>query len=234
MSSLRWRGRRTLFKPEIFADRTIGFSFETDEAYFFFGTRHGDRATLKEYFPQYEFAYLKQVHGRAVVLADAGIETEADAHYTSKKNLALVSQSADCTPILLANREVACAIHSGWRGTAQNIVAASRVAFAPRSPSAAAIGPHIMKASFEVGLDVASQLSAVLPGGAELEGTHPDPLKKYFDLTELVRRQLRETFGSDLEIHEQLSDTVADELYFSFRRDKQRAGRQYSFVVLKA
>jgi len=214
--------------------KMLGYRFETKYALFFFGSRFLPRTALSGTFPQYQFSFLQQVHGNKIVEAAFEKNEEADAHFTSQRGLALISQSADCVPILLANESVVCAIHSGWKGTAQNIVAHSRAAFKHGPPLLAAIGPHLLPASFEVGLDVAQQLLNAAPEKHGLLLPHPDPRKTYFDLTELVRRQLRQSFGDALEIHECLEDTQTSVQFHSYRREKQQAGRQYSFVVLKA
>ena len=216
------------FKPVQRGESTVGYAFETPTAYFFFGTRNTTRENLPQFFPEYTFAYLKQVHGKTVVPADPLRQLEADGHFTRQKNLALVSQTADCVPVLLANDQMVCAIHSGWKGTALNIIATSNHLY----PTHAAIGPHIL--DFEVGHDVAAQLLRAAPRQSNLLKPHADPAKTYFDLTSLIRRQLRETHGPLLEVHEYLADTIKDLRFHSFRRDKATAGRQYSFVVLKA
>ncbi|HMN68611.1 MAG TPA: polyphenol oxidase family protein [Bdellovibrionales bacterium] len=219
-----------MFKPEIRDGIFLGFAMDTPEAYFFFGGREVSRVKLPTFFPGYEFAFLKQVHGRAVVGADVARALEADAHFTREPNLALVAQTADCVPVLLAGKRTVCAIHSGWRGCAQDIVSAARDAFKDDSVRLAAIGPHIMTESFEVGLDVAARIEREEPG---LRHPHKDPAKTYLDLTELVRRQLRKAFGSNISIVEALENTVTSPRFHSFRRDRERAERQYSFVVLK-
>jgi YfiH family protein len=223
-----------MFKAEVREELKIGYRLETAYAVFFFGNRNFTREAAADFFPQYRFAYLKQVHGNDVLLANASQIQEGDGHFTSERNLALVSQTADCTPILLANEESVCAIHSGWRGTELNICAAAKVAFPNSLPRIAAIGPHILKSSFEVGQDVTERLLNAAAHRDGLAHAHSDPTKSYFDLTELVRRQLRQAFGTELSIAEYLEDTVTNLEFHSFRRQKQQADRQYSFVVLKA
>lgn len=223
-----------MFKADVRQGQTIGYRLETAYAVFFFGNRNFSRESVASFFPQYRFALLKQVHGNAVLPATSDLVQEGDAHFTSEKNLALISQTADCTPVLLANENTVCAIHSGWRGTELNIVGATKVAFPNLPPRLAAIGPHILKSSFEVGQDVAARLLMASGNQKTLSLPHPNPTKSYFDLTEMVRGQLRRTFGADLTIAECLEDTVTNLEFHSFRRQKQQADRQYSFVVLKA
>ena len=190
-----------------------------------------------EAFPQFDFRFLKQVHGRTVVESKAQGLAEADAHYTSAPRVALVAQSADCVPLLLSSKNRICAVHSGWRGAAQNIVYETRSAFHGDPVICAAIGPHILQPSFEIGRDVVPQLMDGAPPGSresEFGAAHVEPQKAYFDLTELVRRQLRHAFGSGIEILECLEDTKTSLQFHSFRRDRERSERQYSFVVINA
>ncbi len=225
-----------MFKRKERYGKFIGYSLERDGRLFFFGSRFLPRTSLAGTFPDFEFCFLKQVHGRAVVEADPARTLEADAHFTSQPMRALVSQTADCVPILLSSPSKVCAIHSGWKGTAQNIIAATREVFGSEKPTLAVIGPHILQASFEVGRDVAGQLMAAAPEGSseyDFLGMHEDRAKVYFDLAELVRRQLRATFGQQIEILECLEDTKQSVQFHSFRRDRERAERQYSFVVIK-
>lgn len=74
------------------------------------------------------WAEVKQVHGDAVVrdpeptAVDFQPEQEADGTCTREKGLALVVKTADCQPILMADRRgrAIAALHSGWRGNAVN------------------------------------------------------------------------------------------------------------------
>lgn len=225
-----------MFKRKEHHGKFIGYELDRDGRYFFFGSRFLPRASIAGIFPQYEFSFLKQVHGQTVIEADPAQTIEADAQFTSKPGRALISQTADCVPVLLSSKSNVCAIHSGWKGCAQNIVGASKKIFEGDKPTIAAIGPHILQSSFEVGRDVAHQLLKADPsGGNEYDffGMHEDPAKVYFDLTELVRRQIRAAFGQQIEILECLEDTKTSVQFHSFRRDREKAERQYSFVVIK-
>ena len=68
-----------------------------------------------------------QTHGTNVLLCrgDGTQHTsEADILITSSPLSAVAVRTADCLPILLADREsgIAAAVHAGWRGTAQSVV----------------------------------------------------------------------------------------------------------------
>ncbi len=69
---------------------------------------------------------LNQIHSDRVVIVDDNYRnnTDGDAMITTKKNIPLVIKTADCIPILLYDKEnkVLALVHSGWKGTLNNIV----------------------------------------------------------------------------------------------------------------
>lgn len=226
------------FQPKILQHKIVGFEARTEGAHFFFGSRHAGRDDLPLIFPEYQFHFLKQVHGRKVVACDrAG--AEADGHWTAEKSQALVVQTADCLPILFSDGRKIAAVHAGWRGVAQNIVgASSEAAMINASDSRwwAVIGPHIALRNFEVGHDVANQiLDGIAPEDrAPMIRTHKSPDKSWVDLSLVVRAQILRHWGDDTRIVELDEDTYESELFHSFRRDRENAQRQYSFVALTA
>src|ERR1700681_4946063 len=108
-------------------------------------------------------ASLKQIHSAVALVANQpGCAGDGDALLTNSPRLRLSVRTADCYPILLAdtkNRAVA-AVHAGWRGAADEIVAKTiakmRIQFGT-SPAdiVAAIGPGIGVCCYEVGAEVA-------------------------------------------------------------------------------
>ena len=72
-----------------------------------------------------ECVFPEQVHSDHVeVTMESGIIKQTDAVITNKPNLFLTVQTADCLPVFLydARFRVCGLVHSGWRGTAGNIV----------------------------------------------------------------------------------------------------------------
>jgi YfiH family protein len=224
-----------MFKRLQSRGKFIGYILEDPSVLYFFGSRHLAREDLYVQFPQFEFAFLKQVHGCSIVEADPETALAADGHFTSKPGLALVSQTADCIPILLSGPGFVCAIHAGWRGVALNIIAAARSRLRA-TPESVAIGPHIRRRSFEIGMDVAEKLlNSCPPDHSQSAFIYPtdQPDKIFFDLNELVRVQLQYNFTAT-QPWDTGDDTKSSPEFHSFRRDRERAGRQYSFVVLKS
>lgn len=106
--------------------------------------------------------WLSQVHGTAVVRADTVAHASipvADAAYTTMPGVACAVLTADCLPILVADRggRVVGAAHAGWRGlhagVADQLVAAMRTAVAG-ADLVAWLGPCIGPRAFEVGSEV--------------------------------------------------------------------------------
>ena len=96
--------------------------------------------------------------------------TPADAAaVTALRGAVLAIQTADCVPILIADRaaRVIAAVHAGWRGTAAGI-ARRTVEFVserysvPPADLTAVIGPHNAVCCYEVGEDVVPHR----PGGS--------------------------------------------------------------------
>lgn len=188
--------------------------------------------------------YLSQVHGvgvhevQAADTAEQARKIEADAVMGRAPGLACAVRTADCVPLLLADRETGAvaAVHAGWRGTVRGVVGeavrALRALSGSRSGLLAAIGPHISVDAFEVSPEVADELRAAAPAtGVVRPGPRGRP---HVDLRAIVAAQLRE-----LDIEENAIDHVEGctlsepERYFSYRRDGPKSGRHLSAIVAR-
>jgi YfiH family protein len=194
-----------------------------------FGTRHADLSSL---FPR--TATLKQVHSASCVAARGrhGELGQGDALLESTPGAAIAVKTADCLPILLVDpvERVVAAVHAGWRGTAAGVAARAVAAMAAEWGTRpenlrAAIGPGIGKCCFEVGPEVAAVFGEPVSG----EGG-----RAHVDLAAANRRQLIESGVTASAIAASNLCTVcrADE-FESFRRDREKAGRMFSFLGLR-
>ncbi len=116
-----------------------------------------------------------QVHSATVVTVgpDTGApEASADAMVTATPGIALGILTADCMPVLLADREagVAGAAHAGWRGALGGVIDATVAAMedlgADRARIRAAIGPAISRDAYEVGPELRAEFAARDPDAA--------------------------------------------------------------------
>ena len=193
--------------------------------------------------PGGELVLLKQVHSPIALAVDAPFAAdrppEADALATATRGLVLGIVTADCAPVLLADRRagVVGAAHAGWRGAhggvLEAVVEAMEALGAQREDIAAAIGPAIALESYEVD-------DAFRARFTQSDGRFFAPGREghwFFDLEGYVEARL-DAMG--VGVVEGLGlDTYANEGRFhSYRRAVHRGeptyGRQYSLIGLPA
>ena len=170
-----------------------------------------------------------QVHGVAVqkaVRSDAWRECDTcDAFWTDQKGVALAIKVADCLPVTIVNpaRDVIANIHSGWRGAAQGITAATLDAI-PHDGSWAYLGPSIRVCCFEVGEEVAVRFDPKY-----VDRSHP---KAHVDLVTMTADILRNRGFSPERIFDSgLCTRCPGSIFHSFRRDGGGGGRNLAIVA---
>lgn len=177
-----------------------------------------------------------QVHGNRAVrigeappagsVRDAG---ECDVLATDVPGLALVVQTADCVPILLAAPGAAATAHAGWRGTAAGVAGSAVDALARLGAKAPALrawlGPSIGPCCYEVGGEVAAQFA-----GEFLRASCGGRFR--LDLAAVNRAQL-EAAGVPAEniASHPACTRCGGEQYASYRRDGAAAGRMIGLVI---
>lgn len=184
-----------------------------------------------------------QVHGIEVLEAGDWSDDErphADALVTNRPGILLGILTADCAPLLFADREagVVGAAHAGWRGAlggvAEATIAAMERLGAERSRIAAAIGPTIARTSYEVDHAFPEPFLAADPQGERFFTDGP-ARRPHFDLPAYLLHRLG---AAGLRQVEALGlDTYArEEDFYSFRRATHREepsyGRQISLIGL--
>jgi YfiH family protein len=198
---------------------------------------HGFGTRLSSHWPDPTgLATVQQIHSDKVLPAEhPGSFGEGDALITNQPGIALSVRTADCLPILMAdtrNRAVA-AVHAGWRGTilgiAPKAIQAMGERFGTRSEDLViAIGPGIGACCFEVGPEVAIQFSQLFPERSDLTQ------RTKVDLVETNLRQLRRTGGAVRQIATSgLCSRCRADLFHSYRRDREAAGRMLSMIRLR-
>ncbi len=115
-----------------------------------------------------------QVHSADVVhvTGPIGDKPRADGIVTATPGLALAILTADCQPVLFADRDagVIGAAHAGWRGALDGVLEATLDAMedlgAERGAIRAVIGPSISQSAYEVGPDFLADFLADDPDNA--------------------------------------------------------------------
>lgn len=221
----------------------LGYEIITDHLVCLFGGTESLLPHLKNSYPDFEFIRVKQTHSDIIVQSsDISLDHQviADSHYTNKKNTALCVATADCIPILVSHKESGyiAAIHAGWRGVANQILMKTierlrQLGIRPETLEVF-IGPHIQVESFQVEIDVRDQILASLRsfGGLQLNDYYQElPSGKFLvDLNSITSTQLQNMGVVNENIINLHIDTVAELDFHSHRRDKEKAGRQLSFI----
>jgi polyphenol oxidase len=186
-----------------------------------------------------------QSHSPDVVMVESAWDVQsppdADAMVTRRPGIALGVLSADCTPILFADRagRAVGVAHAGWKGAVGGILKAALCAFDSQGVRAqdlcAAIGPTIAQENYEVGPEFFDTFLAEDPDNARFFAASPRSGHHLFDLPGYVRMKL-EALGL-AEIEDLGLCTYADEArFFSYRRATHRGepdyGRLISAIVL--
>ncbi len=184
-----------------------------------------------------------QVHSSIVMTATKpwAERPEADGVVTKAPGLVCGALTADCAPILIADAEarVVAAAHAGWRGAltgvAEAAIARMEALGARRERMAAAIGPCIGPASYEVGMEFATRFTDADRANQRFFAAGAAPDKRQFDLPNYVLARLQATGVRRAEWIGR--DTCAEpDLFFSNRRafklGEPDYGRLLSAIVL--
>ena len=194
--------------------------------------------------PGASLATLYQIHSTDALVVRVAVEgplrSKGDALVTDRPGLALGILTADCAPVLLADREagVVAAAHAGWKGALGGVTDSAIVAMeslgARRGHIAAAIGPCIARASYEVDSAFVRRFEVDDPAN-ERFFTAGRTGHAQFDLEAYVAHRLA---AAGIARVEALGlDTYADDArFFSYRRATHRGepnyGRQMSIIGL--
>jgi YfiH family protein len=235
-------GRRGGVSAGALAGLNVGFGSNDDRA----AIAENRRRVIAAVMPGAELATVHQVHSANVVHVQNPWPQEerphADAMVTTRAGLLLGILTADCAPVLLADAEagVIAAAHAGWRGALAGVTDATITAMeqsgARRDRIAAAVGPCITQASYEVDDAFRARFLDDDPDNAQffIAGRSGKP---HFDLSGYVAKRLS---AAGLDKIETLNlDTYAEpDRFYSYRRATHRGepdyGRQVSLIGLAA
>lgn len=176
--------------------------------------------------------WLKQTHSNIAVTAKPEFrDTEADASYTDQPGNVCLVLTADCLPVLICDRQGTrvAAAHAGWRGLANGIIenTFNATQIAP-ADALVWLGPAIGPQKFEVGDDVYQAFTKQDPECAACF-VAGKPGKWLANLYQLATRRLNklgihQVFGGEYCTYTQ------EDLFYSWRRDQQKAGRMASMI----
>ncbi len=175
-----------------------------------------------------------QVHGTAVAVHPQSEAVEADAVITDLQGDVIGVKIADCLAALIYDprNQVIAAVHSGWRGTSQNIAGHTVRTLCEgwgSLPGDLWVGltPSASGRNYEVGRDVHDVLAP---------WCEPRPSRDerwLFDNQAAVVAQLVAAGVLDEQITRSDICTMEDHRFHSHRRDRERAGRCFAFISMR-
>ena len=201
-----------------------------------------NRARIATHLGVERLVSVHQVHGDRVEMVSGawpGARPRADAMVTDRAGVGLAILTADCAPVLFADRAagVVGAAHAGWNGALTGVLEATVAAMvglgAERERITAVIGPAISQRAYEVGpeyverfLDEDPEHARFFAGGPNVGGGD----RAMFDLPGFCLHRLREAGVGSAEWTGHC--TYSDEArFFSYRRTCHAREADYGRLV---
>jgi len=237
-----------LIKPEIFPDdevisgvteRNIDL-FPPNGIFISKGDVYSDKeiVQMRQKFADYlkvdpkKMKYQIQTHSDTVAIVNSNSDiTNSDGMVTNEAGLVLNVSIADCGAILIYARDkkIISAVHSGWKGTLQNITKNA---------------VDILVKYF--GIDVKNILAFISPCASAKNYEVGEEFKKYFKRNLLCENN-KIYFDNRAEIADQLLEcgvnsknieistecTIENTHLHSYRRDKEQSGRMSAFIGIR-
>lgn len=172
-----------------------------------------------------------------IVCGDKKDYPDTDGLILTDKDNAIFLNFADCTPVIIYDKEhnIGAVSHAGWRGTAGNIAAKTvkkmtNVFASDPENLIAVIGPAISMCCYNVGKDVFEKLKATVK---DFEGLYEIRNGEIFvDLKGINKRQLEECGVKKIDVCSYC--TVCDnDMFFSYRKENATTNRHSAILKLK-
>jgi polyphenol oxidase len=204
-----------------------------------------NRARVAAFLSAQSLVTAHQVHSPTAVVASHAWSPDerprADAIVTATPGLAVAVLTADCAPVLFADRKarVVAAAHAGWRGAfggvIESTIATMEKLGCRREHVHAAVGPCIGQAAYEVGPEFERDFLAQDGANARFFTRQAPDARPHFDLAGYVEHRLQRAGVGG--VQNLASCTYAQtEDFFSYRRSQARKeidyGRQISAIAL--
>ncbi|MCY6372337.1 peptidoglycan editing factor PgeF [Clostridium ganghwense] len=219
-------------------DAEIYFSTSKENLNFNKNTEEGieNISKLKSWFGLKEVGYLNQVHSNLVYTYDSKVH-DGDAIITDLKGVAIGVFTADCVPVIVYDKKkkVAAAVHSGWRGTIENISIETINKMIKEYNTAIEdlvvyIGPHNMQCCYEVSEELVSKFKNL-----ELYKNRDIAEGRNLSLQKCIIGQLNSIGIRDNQINTLDICTFCSTKHrlYSYRKQKEESGRMFSFIFIK-
>ena len=194
------------------------------------------------------FVFPRQTHSDNIAIVDKSMVgkgafsredalTDTDALICNIPHIFIVTQVADCVPILLLDpvKGAIAAIHAGWRGTVRKIVSKTIEAMSKNFGTEAkdliaGIGPSIGSCCYNVGTELKDQFSHI--SNSQMFFQNKDN-QLFLDLWQANKNQLIEAgvFDENIEIAG-ICTKCNHETFFSSRHGNGDTGRLVAGIML--
>lgn len=234
---------------ELIKDNMKFLSYNDEEIFINFSTAFNDvdfkKSTvagkenierLKELFKLDEVLYLNQIHSDKIVdctknsIIPKG-NVDGDALIINKENIGIGVFAADCTPVIVYDKgkKVIAAIHSGWRGTFDEITKKTCEYMIDNygcTDLKVIIGPHIRQCCYEVSIELAEKFKekfgedVVSERNLSLEKCIVKQLDNIVNIKNITSVNKCTYCDNDVKLH-------------SFRKSGENSGRLFAFIFMK-
>ena len=209
------------------AEGNLNFNKETPEGI-------ANLNNIKKWFDLDKVGYLNQIHSDRIFVFDGKIHT-GDALITNEVNTAIGIFTADCLPVILydSHENTIAAVHSGWRGTysfiLQKTIKNMKKDFDALGKNIHIyIGPHIRMCCYHVDKNLIDKFKEKY-GDININDGNMLNLERciiYQALLEGVPKENIHSVGICTHCYNRYK-------MHSFRKDKDKSGRMFSFVYIK-
>lgn len=166
--------------------------------------------------------FMHQTHSNNLHLVNKveAIKEDTDSLITDNKDLALVVRVADCIPLLLYSTNLVAAVHVGRKGLVNEVAVKTveKMQSLGAEKVSGVVGPHICGDCYEVGTEMADQITKSHPATAGKK----DHLNLFAGLKEQLPKVDLENVGIC---------TKEKSQYFSYRKASE-SGRQVGVISL--
>lgn len=194
--------------------------------------------------PVKNLVLVNQVHGsKVLVIKDSNPAgqpvVEADAIITNIAQVPIGIMTADCLPVLIYDpvKKAVAAVHAGWKGSAGGVsieaINAMRLQYgSDPKDMVAALGPYIGPCCYSVRENVVDEFKNRF-------GSYTGYIQKFKDeiRLDIGLANIEQLTGSGIPkaniSFEPVCTSCNNALFFSYRKDGGRTGRQLSYIMLK-
>ena len=163
-----------------------------------------------------------------------------DGLITNEKNLMLMTVEADCTPVFILDKEKKAIgmIHSGWRGTVNNIainaINLMKENYGSKEENIIIyLGPSICMNCYEVGMELIDEAKKVLDNDEiDIVFKKKNNDKYLFDVSKTIEFTLLKNGIKKENIYKSDVCTYHDNIYSSWRRDKDKTNHMLTGIMI--